>query len=328
MTRIRLAAQFALSLALLLALPLGCGGLATSDSMAKQEAEPGWGGAPMVSGPASGELDRSAYWDDGLAEVAKEDLASGGDFGGGMDGDGEGYRGEPVTSAAEGRKLIRTGLMTVVVEDYEPFHSSLDQRVKELGGFVADASLSHYAGNVSWATLTIRIPADHFEDLVGWAESEVEVQALDIGTQDVTEEWVDVRSRIDNGKRTEARLLELLDDRTADLEDVLAVEREIARVRQEIEHAEGRMRVLADQVALATLTLSVSVRNPYEPAVDPPGFGQLIADTFHGSINAMVTVGKALVLVATAAAPWLLLLSIFCYVCYRILRRLLRRKSA
>jgi hypothetical protein len=171
------------------------------------------------------------------------------------------------------------------------------------------------------------VPASGFEDLVGWAESEVEVQSLDLGTQDVTEEWVDVRSRIDNGKRTETRLLELLADRTADLEDVLAVERELARVRQEIEHAEGRMRVLADQVELATLNLSVSVRNPYEPAVDPPGFGQMIADTFWGSLNAMLTAGKALVLIATGAAPWLLVLFVGLYTCFRILRALLRRKS-
>lgn len=309
----------------LIALPLGCMAMGGEDAPMSQEAAPGFGGwddtAKATGAPTGYRRDST----DALAEVAGEPTELDGELAG-LEEDTRRQTGEP--SAVEGRKLIRTGSMSVAVDDYEPFQASLQARVEEMGGFVADASLSHYSGRVSWATLTIRVPAENFEELIGWAESEVEVQSLDIGTQDVTEEWVDVRSRIDNGKRTENRLLQLLDDRTADLEDVLAVERELARVRQEIEHAEGRMRVLSDQVSLATLTLSVSVRNPYEPAVDPPGFGQLIADTFGGSINAMLTLGKGLVLVATASAPWLLLMGIFTYLTYRFLRHLLRRKSA
>ncbi len=309
----------------ILCLPLGCMGMASGgDATTAQEAAPGFG----YKAGSTSSLDRNvAYATDDLRATKDATLLEDGD---GMAGLDEGARGSGETTtpvAVEGRKLIRTGSMSVVVDDYEPFQAALEQRVHDLGGFVSNASLSHYSGRVSWATLTIRVPAAGFEELVGWAETEVEVQSLDLGTQDVTEEWVDVRSRIENGKRTESRLLELLDDRTADLEDVLAVERELARVRYEIEQAEGRMRVLADQVDLATLTLSVSVRNPYEPAVDPPGFGQMIADTFWGSLNAMVTAGKAIVLIATGAAPWLLVLFLGFYICYRILRALLRRKS-
>ncbi len=318
--------RFAVLVLSLIALPLGCMAMAGGDASMSSEAAPalgGWDDSTVATGEPMGYRGEKT---DALAEVSAETVELDRALSEAQDEDSGGDGG--VRSAAEGRKLIRTGSMSVAVDDYGPFQTALEARVEELGGFVADASLSHYAGRVSWATLTIRVPAEGFEDLIGWAESEVEVQSLDIGTQDVTEEWVDVRSRIDNGKRTENRLLLLLDDRTADLEDVLAVERELARVRQEIERAEGRMRVLSDQVSLATLTLSVSVRNPYEPAVDPPGFGQMIADTFHGSIAAMLTVGKGLVLVATAASPWLLLLTVFAYLAYRLLRRLLRRKSA
>jgi len=235
---------------------------------------------------------------------------------------------ERKSSAVEGRKLIRTGDISVTVEDYEPFRTALDDRLKALGGFVADANLDHYSGRVSWATLTVRVSADAFEELVSWAEAEVEVNSLNISTQDVTAEWVDIRSRLDNWKATEKRLLEILADRTADLGDVLAVERELSRVREEIECAEGQMRVLADQVELATLTIHISVRNPYEPAVDPPGFGQRIADVFMGSLEAMVNVGKGIVLLTVGAAPWLLVLFVFLYVCYRFVRMLVRRKSA
>ena len=231
------------------------------------------------------------------------------------------------TSSREGRKLIRTGDISVTVEDYTPFREALDARLAEMDGFVSDASLDHWSGRVSWATLTLRVPADRFDELVGWAEAEVEVNSLNISTQDVTEEWVDVRSRIDNGKATEKRLLEILDDRTADLGDVLAVERELARVRGDIESAEGRLRVLADQVDLATLTIHVSVRNPYEPAIEP-SFGQTIADVFMGSIEIMGNVAKGLVLLLVGASPWLAILFVFAFVLYRVIRSLVRRKSA
>ena len=62
--------------------------------------------------------------------------------------------------------------------------------------------------------------------------------------------------------------------------------------------------------------------------MDSPGFGQTLADVFMGSIEAMVAVGKGLVLLLVGASPWLALLFGFAYVLYRVIRGLVRRKSA
>lgn len=305
--------------------PWGCAGYA--GDFATADEAPAYRG-PQSSSAPSGELGLVAGMEDDVSSSfaqgkAKRSLDT-------TDALAE-HRGEDDSesaSATEGRKLIRTGDISVNVDDYAPFREALDDRLDEMGGFVSDASLDHWSGRVSWATLTVRVSADRFDELVGWAEAEVEVSSLNISTQDVTEEWVDVRSRIDNHKATEKRLLEILDTRTADLGDVLAVERELARVREEIERAEGRLRVLSDQVDLATLTIHVSVRNPYEPAVDPPGFGQTIADVFLGSIEIMVNVAKGLVLLLVGASPWLAVLFVFAFGLYRVIRALVRRKSA
>ena len=283
-------------------------GIASGDKM-------DWGDDGGLAGAVSAPEEVAYLEEDALASVDR--LAT-------LDVDGAREK----SSAVEGRKLIRTGDISVTVEDYDPFRDALDAKLEALGGFVADANLDHYSGRVSWATLTVRVSADAFEELVGWTESQVEVNSLNISTQDVTAEWVDIRSRLDNWKATEKRLLEILQDQTADLGDVLAVERELSRVREEIERAEGQMRVLADQVELATLTIHVSVRNPYQPAVDPPGFGQRIGDVFMGSLEAMLNLGKGIVLLTVGAAPWLLVMFVFLYVCYRFVRMLVRRKSA
>ncbi len=225
------------------------------------------------------------------------------------------------------RKLIRTGTLSVVVDEYAPIRAALAARLNELGGFVADSDLSHSSGRVSYATLVIRVPADQFDALLSWTESKVEVQSMHIDTADVTERWVDTQARIDNNKRTERRLLGLLETDTAKLEDVLAVERELSRVRGAIESAEGQMRVLADQVGLATLTLQVSVRAHYDPVV-AVSYGTKISSAFTGSIAAMADVAKGLGIITVALLPWMLILLPLGWLAIRVARMAWRRATA
>lgn len=212
-------------------------------------------------------------------------------------------RGGSGGQAAVVPRQIRTGHVSVAVDDYAPFARELDAWLAEAGGFVADASLSHNEGEVSWASLTVRVPAERLDGLVGWTEERVRVESLNISSQDVTAEWVDVEARIANHHHAEARLQELLATNTGDLSDVLAVERELSRVRGEIESAEGRMRVLKDQVGLATLQLEVRVDTPYMALVAPT-FGEEAAQVFSASVAAMGATARGLALVGVAVLPW------------------------
>ena len=260
-------------------------------------------------------------------------LAAFKDRGGAYKESAEEYR-EEAQSNREGQdaqaqvspRLIRTGQISLSVQDYGPFEEGLQAWLSQAGGYVADTSLSHSEGEVSWATLTVRVPSDRFESLVSWAEESVEVSSLQVNTQDVTAEWVDVQARIDNGKRAESRLQELLATQTASLADVLEVERELSRVRGEIESAEGRMRVLRDQVGYSTLTLSVQVTQPWEPTV-APGFLADASEVFEDSVHAMGQVGRGLALLAVAASPWLTPPALLLLALAAILRRRQRRSA-
>lgn len=203
------------------------------------------------------------------------------------------------------QRLIRTGQVGVVVDAYPPFQRALDAWISEAGGHVADASLQHADGEVSWGSLTVRVPSDRLDGLVGWVEESVQVEQLSLVSQDVTAEWVDVEARIGNSRLEESRLQELLGESTGSLADVLAVERELARVRGDIESAEGRMRVLRDQVGLATLRLDVRVRAPYAAALAPT-FGDDVARTFAASVSALGATTRGAALVGVAALPWIL----------------------
>lgn len=203
------------------------------------------------------------------------------------------------------QRLIRTGHVGVVVDDYAPFARELDAWLTEAGGHVADASLQHADGEVSWGSLTVRVPAERLDGLVGWVEESVRVEELSLTSQDVTAEWVDVEARIANSRLEETRLQELLHTSTGSLADVLAVERELARVRGDIESAEGRMRVLRDQVGLATLRVDLRVRAPYAAAIAPT-FGEDVVDTFSASVSALGATARGAALLGVAALPWVL----------------------
>jgi uncharacterized protein DUF4349 len=90
-----------------------------------------------------------------------------------------------------------------------------------------------------------------------------------VGAEDVSEEFVDLTARVANGHRLEDRLVELLRTRTGKLQDVLSVERELARVREEIERMEGRMRFLKTSAQLSTL--SVNLFEPPPIVASHPG---------------------------------------------------------
>jgi hypothetical protein len=109
-----------------------------------------------------------------------------------------------------------------------------------------------------------------------------------------------------SAKTLEKRLLELVAERNGTIDSVLAVERELARVRGEIESYEGRMRQWNDQIAMSTLTLTLSTKAP-EIVASSTSFTGRISNTFHDSVSAMRDFGGWLVIAGTALLPWLLI---------------------
>src|SRR5207253_8976349 len=112
----------------------------------------------------------------------------------------------------------------------------------------------------------IKSPGAKYDQAVGSLSSIGKVETVNSQAEDVGEEFVDVTARVTNARRLEERLITLLSTRTGKLDDVLHVERELARVREEIERYEGRLRFLRSRVSLSTLT--VTLHEPY-PTLGP-----------------------------------------------------------
>ncbi len=214
--------------------------------------------------------------------------------------------------SAAPRMLIRTGDASVEVEALEPAVERLRALSERLGGFVANTTYQGGRDRVREATLELRIPADRFEAMQTVLDSVGEVEWLNVAVQDVGEEYVDLSARTANARRLETRLVELLATRTGKLEDVLAVERELARVREEIERYERRLRFLRTRVATSTLTVRL-----HEPAPVIGGRGEsgVIGEAFRQAWRNFISAiagliawsGVLIPLLAVAAGAWLIL---------------------
>jgi hypothetical protein len=167
------------------------------------------------------------------------------------------------------RLVIRTGQAGIEVDSLEPALDLLRMTATRIGGFVGNANIQTGRNQVRQATVEIKVPAGRFDDLTDGLRPLGRVEFLNVGAEDVSEEFVDLTARTANARRMEERLLDLLATRTGKLQDVLSVERELARVREEIERMEGRLRYLKARAQLSTL--SVALHEP-PPLVSPtPG---------------------------------------------------------
>jgi hypothetical protein len=180
--------------------------------------------------------------------------------------------------AATASMIIRNGNVTIQVDSLEPAIEALRQLATRLGGYVGNVSTSTGEYAVRSATMELKVPSARFDDALGGMTPIGKVEQSNTTAEDVGEEFVDVTARVANAKRLEERIVNLLATRAGKLEDVLAVERELARVREEIERYEGRLRFLRSRVAMSTLVATV-----HEPAplVNPNPGTNVIAEAFR-----------------------------------------------
>ena len=217
--------------------------------------------------------------------------------------------------------IIRTGDASIEVDSLDVGMAAVRTLARRVGGYVANTSMQ--AGNEQShsATLQLKIPAAHFDEALAGLKPIGKVESTSVTAEDVGEEYVDVSARMDNGRRLEKRLLDLLATRTGKLSDVLEVETELARVRGEIDSAEGRLRYLRAHVAMSTL--SVTVHEPV-PIVGEQGSGGVIAESFREMWRNFVSFIAGFIALLGFLVPLVVVLGAIVYGLVTISRRMKR----
>ncbi len=225
------------------------------------------------------------------------------------------------------RKIIRDGEIRMVVKTYASARKQIEDLVRKSGGFISKSEVRHSLGQVSSATIVLRVPTGRFDGLVAKVLHLGVVEHESISSKDITEAYYDLKARLSNAKKLEARFLDLLAKKADKVTDLLVVEKELARVREKIERFEGKLRLYDNLVNLSTLTINLSIRQKYTPTT-PRSFGDDAGDTLSGSMDAMKKLGRGLVLMLVALLPWLIPMGLIAYLTWWLIRRSIRRKRA
>lgn len=243
----------------LLALGLfaSCGG---KDTAAVQSSFQETVAAPRMAAKSVAAADMMVFEDVAVEEAVEAEMdydavpeptiagASGGGSGGSSAG-GQNPAGQ------QERKLIKTGSVSLEVEQLAATEEAVLAWCQSFGGYVA-SSFSHESS----AAFTVRIPAARFDDAMAAAGNLGRVRSRNISTQDVSEQFYDLRTRLDTRKILRDRLQSYL-AQAKDMEDLLHIERELNSTLTEIESMEGRMRRLSNQIDYSTITVDASL--PY-----------------------------------------------------------------
>ena len=234
-----------------------------------------------------------------------------------LEGQGQGGGGQLMQRSAENqlvqardRMIVRTARMVLTSDRFDQIRAELERLVAVHQGRLTSLNTSGDPSSRRSLQATVGVPAARLDALLAGLRGLGRVQEESLGSDDVTESFRDLTLRISNARREEQRLVELLTRRTGDLADVLAVEREIARVRLDIERMEAEMRATEQRVDLATVTLTVQEQYRADLAIGPLPlnlrFKNALVDGFRHAAESLI--GASLIVLQ--AAPMLLVWSL------------------
>jgi hypothetical protein len=226
--------------------------------------------------------------------------------------------GTPIPSIdPTGAMLVRHGQASIEVKAVDDAVSRMRQTAAQFGGFVANTAVQTGKDEHRSAMLQLRIPSAQFDGAVTALSQLGKVESVSVNAEDVAEEYVDLGARLANARRVETRLAEMLATRTGKLSDVLTVEQELARVRQEAERYEARMRWLERRATLSSLDVSIHEKLPL---IDSPRGRGPIAEALGEAWERMVGFVAGFIALLGILVPLGVLLLLGAVVVRRIIR--------
>jgi len=178
------------------------------------------------------------------------------------------------------KKIIKTASLNLEVKDYNVFSTSLREKLKPLGGYIAQEEQSQSDYKIE-NSITIKVPVDQFDNAVSQVTANTEkINEKKITSQDVTTEVIDTKSRIEAKKQVRLRYMDLL-KQAKNMEEILNVQSEINEVQEQIESAAGRIEYLGHASVFSTIHLTYyQILNSSAKDSDKPSFGTELSNAF------------------------------------------------
>jgi hypothetical protein len=270
-----------LALGLVLA---ACGGATASESRAVDQSIQVAPAAPAMEAPGAPAAGGATALEQGKAE-----------------GQAEGQPQAPAGQQDLQRLVIKTADLSLQVDSPRDAEAALRVLVGQLGGYVVTAETSG-TDEAMTARVTFRVPANRFDQALSGVQGLAKkVLARTVGGDDVTEEFVDLESRLKNLEASRDRMQSFLDQANT-VEDALKVNQALSDLQGQIEQIKGRKQYLQQSAALSTISVSLSPVPAIAPIVSEAGWQPI--GVARDALRGLVNFGQGLATLAIVVLVW------------------------
>jgi anti-sigma factor RsiW len=173
---------------------------------------------------------------------------------------------ESPPAALANRKLIRNAEVQLEIVSFDDAVQKITALANEEHGYVATTNSEKQANGKLRGQVIVKVLPENLDNFLQKVRALGELKNQTLGTEDVTKAYFDTDARLKNARVMEQRLIEMLKTKTGKVADLLQVEKELGRVREEIEKMQGELKYWDSQVQFATVTISLSEKDMEEPA--------------------------------------------------------------
>lgn len=196
--------------------------------------------------------------------------------------------------------VVRTARLTVRVKDVPSALDDTRTTVENAGGYVGDETTDRDDENHERSHLVLRVPQEKYADVLEELSGSGKLIERKVSADDVTDQVVDVESRVASQKASVERVRDLMDKAT-ELSDIVSLESQLSTRQAELESLKARQASLKDRTALSTITLVLSETEEKKEKDDETGF----TDALNGGWEAFVTTMRWLAVAVGAVLPFL-----------------------
>lgn len=221
------------------------------------------------------------------------------------------------------KKVIKIGEITMHVNSIENALKEIRSIAVSYGGDEISSDFSKNTIKKS-GMITVKVPADQYDQAL---EAVKKISPLVVrestNAQDVTAQFIDLESRIKNKKDHETRLRTFF-DRAEDVDELIQVERELSRVRTEIEQMESQLKYLSEQTQFSTMYITlyededVVVSNAWRPL-------QVVKDSFNTLLHRSTDLIDSTIRFVIIVLPFILLFALVAWILYRTSKRIFKK---
>jgi hypothetical protein len=215
--------------------------------------------------------------------------------------------------------------MTLEVKEFDQAKNRLREIMDTQGGYMAQANFVETPNQPKRANLVLRVPAVKLATILNQVRELGRVREEHLNSEEVTEQVVDLEARLKNARSSEQRLIEVLNNRTGKVGDILQVEQEIARTRELIERMEAQRQNLMKRVEMANVTLTLM--EEFKAELQPAPVGTL-RQLWNATVDGYESFTGSVLGLVLFVARYGLTLAFWgglCWATWRLVRRPLKR---